>query len=497
MTGSESDGGSRSGPEPGVTRDSGPARDPSTGAERVDLVVEGGLVVTMDAARRVLADATVAVRDGMVVAVGPSADLAGQFVATARLDARRRVVVPGLVNAHLHVSTEPITRGVVPDDTSFEENVFGWLSPLAAALGEEDERLSAQLGAAECLRSGTTCFLDAGTGWHLDAVVDGLGEAGIRAQVGRRTWDRPATPEKFRQTTSQAVANLTDALDRHGAGAATDGRVRATAILVGHTTCTDDLWRAARSLADEHRVGLSFHMSPAPGDARQFLAETGERPVVHLDRLGVLGDDVVLVHGVHLDDEEVRLLGERGCSVAHCPTTALKVAYGVSQVGRMPELVAAGANLCIGTDGANAANAADLYRAAYLVAGLWKDARRDPSVFPATEVFAMATRGGARALGLDHEIGSIEVGKRADLVLHDRDRPEWTPLHDVANQLVYSADGRSVHTVLVDGRIVVDAGRLVTVDEERLYAAAEVAARRVLGRLGRRPVGRWPERGAP
>lgn len=467
------------------------------GPEAVDLLVEGGLVVTMDAERRVLAGATVAVRDGAILALGPSGELAGRYVARERIDARRMVVVPGMVNAHLHASTEPVTRGVVPDDTGFEENVFGWLSPLAAVLGEEDERLSAQLGGAECLRSGTTCFLEAGTGWHLDAVFDGLGEVGIRAQVGRRTWDRPPAPEKFRQTTDQAVASLADALDRHTRAGAAEGRVRAAAILVGHATCTDDLWRAARALADGHGVGLSFHMSPGPGDAEQFLAETGERPVVHLDRLGVLSGETVLVHGVHLDDEEVRLLGAHGCSVAHCPTTALKVAYGITQIGRMPELVASGANLCIGTDGSNAANSADLYRATYLVAGLFKDARRDPSVFPATDALAMATRGGARALGLGTAIGSIEPGKRADLVLHDRDRPEWTPLHDVANQLVYSADGRSVHTVYVDGRKVVDCGRLVDVDEERLYAEAEAAARRVLERLGRRPPSRWPVLGAP
>lgn len=462
--------------------------------EAVDLLIDGAMVVTMDPERRVFAHGAVAVRDGRIVDVGPALLVGGRCTPAERLDARRTVVMPGMVNAHLHAATEPVTRGVVPDDTTFAENVFGWLSPLASALGEEDERLSAQLGASECLRSGTTCFLEAGTGWHLDAVVDGLTEIGIRARVGRRTWDRPTTPEKFRQTTDQAVANLVDVLERHAAGSTSEGRVRGTAVLVGHGTCTDDLWRAARELADEHLCGLSFHMSPGPQDAEQFLAETGERPVVHLERLGVLSDDVVLVHGVYLDAEEVEVLGSRRCSVAHCPATALKVAYGVTQVGRMPELVAAGANLCLGTDGANAANSADLHRAAYLAAGLAKDARRDPSVFPATDVLAMATRGGAKALGADTEIGSIEVGKRADLVLHDRDRPEWTPLHDVANQLVYSADGRSVRTVLVDGRVVVENGHLVHIDEERLYAQAEEAARRVLERLGRRPPRRWPLR---
>jgi len=453
--------------------------DSATGDPEAVTLIEHALVVTMNQTRDVLGDAGVALRGRDIVAVGDSADLARRYVPRSRIDASRMVVVPGMVNAHFHAATEPLTRGVVPDDTSFEENVFACLSPLAASYREGDERLAAQLGAVECLKTGTTCFLEAGTGWHLDAVVDGLLEVGVRARVGRRIWDRPDSPAKFRQTTDEAITNLAADLDRH-----TDhegGLVRAWAILVGHVTCTDHLWQAARVLADEHGVGLSFHMSPAPSDPDRFLAETGRRPVEHLDDLGVLGPDVVLTHGVYLDDHEVAILGARGCSVAHCPTTALKVAYGVTQVGKMPEMAASGVNVCIGTDGSNASNYADMYRAAYLVAGLFKDARRDPTVFPATSVLEMSILGGARAVLAESELGSIEVGKRAELVLHD-----------VANQLVYSADGRSVHTVFVDGRRVVEAYRMTTVDEERLFAEAQRAAEAVLDRLGRRPPRRWP-----
>jgi cytosine/adenosine deaminase-related metal-dependent hydrolase len=263
-------------------------------------------------------------------------------------------------------------------------------------------------------------------------------------------------------------------------------------MVVGHTTCSDQLWVAARQLADRYETGLNFHMSPAAMDPAGFLDEFGERPVVHLDRLGVLGSDTMLVHCVHVDDREIAILGQRRCHVAHCPTTALKVAYGVSQIGKMPELAAAGANVCIGIDGNNASNYADMYRATYLVAGLWKDARRDPSIFPAEEAFAMATLGGARGLLAEREIGSIEVGKKADLVLHDRDRPEWTPLLNVANQLVYSADGRSVHTVFVDGQKVVDAYRVTTLDEDQLYQEAQRAAERIVARSGLPNKAKWP-----
>jgi cytosine/adenosine deaminase-related metal-dependent hydrolase len=233
-------------------------------------------------------------------------------------------------------------------------------------------------------------------------------------------------------------------------------------------------------------------MSPAAMDPAGFLDEFGERPAEHLDRLGVLGSDTMLVHCVHVNDREIAILGDRRCNVSHCPTTALKVAYGVTQIGKMPEMVAAGVNLCIGIDGNNASNYADMYRATYLVAGLWKDARRDATVFPAEEALAMATIGGARGLLAEREIGSIEVGKKADLVLHDRDRPEWTPLLNVANQLVYSADGRSVHTVFVDGCKVVDAYRVTTIDEEQLYRDAQRAGEQIVLRSGLPDKAKWP-----
>jgi cytosine/adenosine deaminase-related metal-dependent hydrolase len=233
-------------------------------------------------------------------------------------------------------------------------------------------------------------------------------------------------------------------------------------------------------------------MSPAAMDPEGFLAQFGQRPMEHLDELGILDSNVVMAHCVHVDRREIDIMAARRCNVAHCPTTALKVAYGVTQIGMMPEMVEAGINLCIGTDGNNASNYSDLMRATYLVAGLFKDARRDATMFPAEKAYEMATLGGAKALLLEDEIGSIEVGKRADVVLHDRNRPEWTPLLNVANQLVYAADGRGVHTVFVDGRKVVDAYRLTTVDEDDLYRRAQLAGEAVTRRSGLPDLAKWP-----
>ena len=450
--------------------------------ERIDTLVKGWQVVTMNKTRDIVREGAVAVRDGLIVEVGKASELGERYEADQTLGGEKFVVTPGLVNSHIHITGEPLTRGYVPDDTPFEENVFQWLCPLYSVHTAEEERLSAQLAAVEMLKSGTTTFLEAGTIRFLDEVFDGLAEVGIRGRLGRWVWDLPPEPDVYKQNTDEAIGFLQYQLETLKSVA--DGRLGAWAILVGHTTCSDPLWRATRDLASEHGTGMSFHMSPAKSDPEGFVAEFGRRPMIHLGELGVLDDDVVVTHCVQVDDRELAVMAEAGVHVAHCPTTALKVSYGVTQVGKMPEMVMSGINVAIGTDGNNASNYSDLMRATYLVAGLFKDARQDPQMFPAETAYEMATLGGARAMQMASEIGSLEVGKKADLVLHDTDRPEWRPLLNVMNQLVWSADGRGVHTVLVDGRTVVEGGRVTALDEEQFYARCQDAGEAVVARSG-------------
>jgi len=460
--------------------------------ERVDTIVDGWYVVTMNPSRDIIHYGSVALRDGAIVAVGPTAEIGTRYVADRRLGGERFAVTPGLVNSHIHITGEPLTRGYVPDDTSFEENVFVWLCPLYAAHGPEDERISAQLAATEMLRTGTTTFLEAGTIRFLDEVFEGLTATGIRGRLSRWVWDLPPDPDVYRQRTDEAIGHLQAQLESYRSVA--DGRLGAWSTVIGHTTCSDPLWRAARELADEHGVGMSFHMSPARLDPDGFAAEFGQRPMVHLDELGVLADDVCITHCVHVDDRELEVMARTGLSVAHCPTTALKVSYGVTQIGRMPEMVQRGINVSIGTDGNNASNYSDLMRAMYLVAGLFKDARRDPQLFPAEAVLEMGTLGGARSLGMQSAIGSLEPGKRADVVLHDTDRPEWRPLLNVVNQLVWSADGRGVHTVLIDGRVVVEDGAVTGLDEAKLWRDAQQSGEAITIRAGLPDKSKWPIR---
>ncbi len=462
-----------------------------TPPRQVDLLITDTILVTMDAGRRIIVDGTIAVTGDVITAVGKSADMVRDYQARTRIDGRRFVITPGLVNTHVHVTGEPLTRGLAPDDLSWEEIVFRWLVPAHMAHTEADERLSAQCAALEMLRSGTTSFLEAGTVRFLDPVMDGLREIGIRARVGQWAWDFDPEHQTYPPAaTDAAVALLESELARYPADAGQ--RVAAWPVIVGHMTCSDTLWRAAKSLADRHGVGVAAHMSPVRNDPDWFLARHGRRPFEHLAELGVLGPNVILTHAVHLSDAEVRLLAEaRGC-VSHCVTTALKGAYGASAVGRFPEMQAQGVTVTIGTDGNNDSNSHDMMRATWLVAALHKDARQDPTLFPAEQAYTCATLNGARALQLERQIGSLEPGRKADLVAHDTHRPEWRPLFNVLNQLVWSADGRGVHSVWVDGVRVVDDYRCTTIDEDRLLAEAQLAGEAIVARSGLPRRNRWP-----
>lgn len=459
-------------------------------AGNVDLLIKGWYVVTMNETRDIIHDGAVAIRGKEIVAVGKTSELEEMYSAKETIGGDSFVVTPGLINTHIHITGEPLTRGYVPDDTPFVENVFMWLCPLYAVHTAAEERLSATLASVEMLKSGTTTFLEAGTIRFLDEVIEGLVDVGIRGKVGKWVWDLPPEPDVYKQNTDQAIAHLERQLSEYKSVA--DGRIAASSILVGHTTASDPLWQAARSLADDHGTGMSFHMSPAMLDPDGFIEAFGQRPMVHLDELGILQPDVCMTHCVQVDDNEVGLIAKAGSSVAHCPTTALKVSYGVTQVGKMPEMVQQGINVSIGTDGNNASNYSDMMRATYLVAGLFKDARQDPQMFPAEMAYEMATIGGAKSMNMDNSIGSLEVGKLADVVVHDTDRPEWRPLLNVMNQLVWSADGRGVHTVVVDGRKVVEAGRMLTVDEDKLWADAQQAGEAITVRSGLPDKSKWP-----
>ena len=452
-------------------------------------LIEHATVVTVDGSRRILRDGSVLVEGREIVAVGPAADVRPVRRPDRMIDGSRSVVTPGFVDAHVHLS-EHLSRGLMVDDIPVDRYMPDWLVPLYAAITPEEEQAAAELACLEMLKTGTTTFCEAGTLFDVPAVADVVERIGIRAVLGRWTWDRAPEPlttaPRMRQSTDDALRLNAEMLSKvHGRA---DGRIGAWPLLLGFGTCSEDLIRGAKALGDEHGVGWgTMHFASHPS------RRTNDRmPLARLDALGVLGPSTKLTHMVYVDEADVALLA--GCSVhvVHCPTAGLKHTKGLAAHGRFPEMLAAGVRVSLGGDSGNGSNHFDMLRMMWLVASFWKDARLDVGVMPAEQVLEMATVHGAAALGLAARVGSLEPGKRADLVIFDADQPEWRPLLNPVQNLVYAATGASVRTVMVDGSVVVDNGRVTTIDEREVYARVERLAPTYLARAGLPIVSKWP-----
>jgi 5-methylthioadenosine/S-adenosylhomocysteine deaminase len=336
------------------------------------------------------------------------------------------------------------------------------------------------------IRTGTTTFCEAGTLFDVPAVADAVEAAGMRAVLGRWSWDLVSGPGRMRQTTEEALRENAAMLEAVQGRAG--GRISAWPLLLGFGTCSPALMQGARALAERHGVGWGMmHFASHPS------RRTADRvPLAALDALGVLTPATKLAHMVYVNDADIALLAARRVKVSHCPTAGLKHTKGLAAHGRFVEMLDRGVSVSLGGDSGNGSNHFDMLRLMYLVATIYKDARLDVSLMPPERALEMATRHGAEALLLEGAIGSIEPGKRADLVLYDLDAPEWRPLLHPVNNLVYAATGASVRTVLIDGRVVLDEGRLTTIDEQALFDRAEVLARQQIARAGLAVTSRWP-----
>jgi len=257
-------------------------------------------------------------------------------------------------------------------------------------------------------------------------------------------------------------------------------------------TCSAELMKGAKRVADERRTSLTLHHGSGPQALKDYRTRHGKTPTEYLESIGVLGSNVVLAHSLGLTDAEIECLARTETKVAMCPVTAAKGGRGVAEHGRMPELLAKGVKVALGCDSPNNSNHLDIVRAMNMAAIQYKDARQDTRLIPAETALEMATLVGAQALGIADEIGSIETGKKADLVLFDTLRPEWQTLFNPVNNLVYNADGRSVHTVIIDGRVIVDAYQQSFVVESKLYARVQAVGEQLMARTGTSfPRSRW------
>ena len=437
-------------------------------------------VITVDDRRRVIRDGSVVVQNGRITHVGKGDELS-HIGADRVIDATGMVVTPGFLNGHMHISYAHSVRGVFPDDVPDRlRHVFAMQSVMA----EEEEYLTTLLGVAELLGTGTTTLVDPGTTKFPEACLAAYDQAGCRVVIGEQVQDRE-------NALRLPVYDTADALERVEASineldGRLSGRVRAWAMPFSLEFCSPELLVGAKRIADHYGTALTLHHF---GGARA----RGPEPTQRLAELGVLGPNLLLSHCMDLTEREIELIAGSGAAVVVCPSTVMKAGGNTGRGGRLPELLDAGVPVSLGTDSVNSSNFSDMVRCMNLAATVYKDVREDTSLIQAETALELATRTGAAALGFGDSLGAIETGRRGDLVIFDARRPEWRSLVDPVRNLVYSATGDSVDTVIVEGRVVVEGGRPgFAGDLWELIQQVEEIGRRVRRVTGVGFPSRWP-----
>ncbi len=423
------------------------------------LLVTGGTVVTMDGADTILDEGAVAIEDGRIVAVGKPGELAAAYPEAQHLDAAGGVVLPGLINTHTHVPMV-LFRGLA-DDLVLMEWLEKHIFPAEAEhVDEEFVRWGTRLACLEMLRGGTTTFVD--MYYFEDAIAEEADRCGMRAVLGESLIDFPAPDNP---TWDEAVAYLREFVAKW------QGHPRITPAVAPHSayTVSGEHLVEAHELATELDVPMLIHVSEDRGELERVKKATGSTSVDYLESLGVLDHRVVAAHMVWPSPSEIELLAQHDVGVAHCPQSNMKIAAGVAPV---PQLLAAGVAVGLGTDGAASNNDLDLWEEIDTAAKLHKVTTLDPTVVTARQAMRMATIEGARALGMDDEIGSLEVGKRADLIIVRADGYHQQPHYNPYSLLTYTTKSADVETVIVDGRVVVQNGRVLTLDADELLRRA-------------------------
>ena len=469
----------------------------TTAPERCDLILKGAQVLTLDARRTIYATGAVAVRGHTIVAVGPEAEVLPRWRAPRVLDAGGGIVHPGFIDAHLHINAQTC-RGFFQGDSSRGGGAGPNYADWKAALRPEDEQAAAALGCLELLRHGYTAFVEPGSAFEPDAIAAAAEATGVRCSLADPyLWDDPSlmdviaglkSPSLFARvppTRERSLKLLGGQLHRNRDP---DGIVHGHVALYGEGTASDELLQAAKALADREGVVVNSHLGYDLDMAAAMEARLGRPRFVHLRELGVLGPNATFVHMNVIRDGDVEPILASGLSVVWCPLAYLQKGTPLRLPTRIPEMRRRGAHVALGTDSARQSTVGD---APFLAVHLAAEAGQPIASEDAIE---MATLGAARAAGLDRLLGSLEPGKRADLVVRQRDAVELGPGLDPAHQLVTLGHGPTADTVLVNGRVVLEGGRSTRVSEATVIAEARQSAARMAERLGLGTPGRWPRR---
>jgi 5-methylthioadenosine/S-adenosylhomocysteine deaminase len=435
-----------------------------------DILIKNGIVLTMDPSRNVFQPGFVAVSGKQIADLG---EMSGVVPAARHIiDAQGGIVMPGLINSHTH-SPMTLFRGLA-DDLPLLEWLNNYIFPVERKMDKEFVRTGALLGCAEMILSGTTTFCD----MYLfeEEVALSAKEAGMRCLAGEVLYDFPSPcygdPKNALPHTESFIKRwLGDEL--------------ISPAVMPHSlfTCSPELLRASLELAERYNVPLKVHVAETLDEVKQIKKLFGKNPIQYLSSLGLLNERLIAVHCVHVDKDDIAMMAEAGVRAVHAPESNMKLASGVAPV---PEMIKAGLTVGLGTDGCASNNNLDLIGEMDMAAKLHKAVQMDPTLMDALTVISMATDTGARTLGIGHLTGSLEIGKRADIIIIDVNRPHLTPMYNPYSHLVYAARGSDVICSIINGRLVMEERRLLTLDLPCLLEEAEKKANDVRAWIGYR-----------
>lgn len=438
---------------------------------QVDIIVAGDYIVTMDGTGAILEDASVVIDDGLIVAIGASDEIDSQYLGDQRLAGDRRVVMPGLINGHSHAAMT-LLRGVA-DDLALMDWLNNYIFPAEVEFVDTDfVRIGTELACWEMIRGGTTTFVD--MYYYPDIIAEVVDSCGMRALVSATVIDQRSPDAE------NAVDSINKGLQYIDRWKNRSDRI--TPIFGPHSNYTLNAEQlvATRVAANAASVAISIHMSESPFEVQYSKDTFGMTSIEFFESIGFLDGPTIGAHVVWPTEHEISILAERNIGVIHNPTSNMKIASGIAPVTAM---LAAGVRVGLGTDGAASNNDLDMWEEMRLAALLQKVEQMNPEVLPASTVLKMATRGGAEAIGLDAEIGTLQVGMKADLIQVSFDDVHHIPTFDVVSHLVYVTDEQDVLSVIVDGKMLMHDRRMLTLETDRIATEARKLGSRIQSAL--------------
>ncbi len=420
-----------------------------------DILIKNTDILTMNGGREIIKGGDVAIEDNEISDIGEEITVEAEKV----IDGSGKVTMPGLINTHTHLSMT-LFRGIA-DDLELQTWLQDKIWPLESNLESDDVYVGALLGSLEMIRSGTTCFAD--QYFFMDQVAEAVKESGIRASLSYGIIEEN-DPEK-RVEEIEVGKKLVENYE----GYAND---RVKTMFGPHSTytCSEECLERVKELADDYDVGIHIHLAENEKEIEDVKKMHGERPVKFLDSIDFLDSGVLAAHCTWLDEEEIEIIRKTGTKPVHNPVSNMKLGSGVAPI---PDLLSEGIPVGLGTDGAASNNSLDIFEEMKFAALLNKAKNKDPTVVPARKALEMATINGAKGLGLENEIGSIETGKKADMIMVDLEKPHLKPLFDIESQLVYSCNGNDVETVIVDGNVIMENGEVKTLNEDKIIQKSQ------------------------